>query len=221
MDDLDGLGETPLSPAFRSSLFDYNLKIYPDVKEVQLIPTAYDDDATIRIVVDGAMNGTVASGNASGRIPLRQSDNTHITIDVETQRGESFQYRNCPSVITNISAVADDIDADNDGLIELYFLEDVNAIRHNRNGTDYRLTSDSDPTQAGCPYRGCKGYELVRSLDFNDDADYRDASANKAKWTTESGWSPITISGAFNGNGHTISNLKINRPTSNAVGYSA
>ena len=216
LDDLSGLDKAPLSPAFRSSLFDYSLKTYRNVQEIQLIPSAYDDNATIRIVVDGVVRSTVASGNTSGRIPLKQSGDTHITIDVETQREESFQYRIVVSYY-GISAVPDDIDADNDGLIELYFLEDVNAIRYNQDGRAFRLTSDSESTRAGCPYRDCKGYELVRNLDFNNDADYRDV-ANKLKWTTGSGWSPVTIRGAFNGNGHTISNLMINRPTSNAVG---
>ena len=72
-------------------------------------------------------------------------------------------------------------------------------------------------------------YVLIKDLDFNDDASYADADANKASYTpdtddpataTNAGWAPIgsnssrnitRFSGHFEGNGFTISNLYINR----------
>ncbi|MXX99019.1 MAG: cadherin-like beta sandwich domain-containing protein, partial [Gammaproteobacteria bacterium] len=89
----------------------------------------------------------------------------------------------------------------------------------------------------GCPPSGCRGYELARDLDFLNPDHYRDAAAHQAMWTTTTerrtigktynqailnrevaaavdGWQPIgtasaPFSGVFDGNGYTISNLKI------------
>ena len=102
-----------------------------------------------------------------------------------------------------------DIDQDDDGLIEICDLEGLNAMRNNRSG--------SGTMEQGCPTDGCTGYELTRSLDFNNDASYR-TIANKTTWTTGDGFEPIGVFGGgrgfsatFNGNGYTISNLYINR----------
>ncbi len=123
-----------------------------------------------------------------------------------------------------------DIDADNDGLIEIYHLEDLDAIRYQMDGTGYRANATAAIITTGCPNTGCIGYELARNLDFEDDASYFRRS-NKALWTVENsdddrGWLPIGDSpnegrffnSTFEGNGYTISNLQINRTASNNVG---
>ena len=106
---------------------------------------------------------------------------------------------------------SDDIDQDDDGLIEICDLEGLNAIRHQPDGTGYKASADATIVTTGCPPGGCDGYELTRSLDFNNDASYRN-TANKTTWTTGNGWLPIgTFSAKFNGNSHAIANLMINR----------
>ncbi len=91
-----------------------------------------------------------------------------------------------------------DIDNDNDGLIEMCYLEDVFNMRHQNEGT-------------GCPNDVCSGYELVRDLDFQDDDSYISTS-NKVTWTTGEGWSNMgNFAGILEGNGHSISNLFQNR----------
>ena len=92
------------------------------------------------------------------------------------------------------------VDADGDGLIDINDLETLNAIR-------FQLD---------------EGYELMRDLDFNDDDSYS-SIANKITWTTGAGWQPIgdssdAFSGRFNGNGHTISNLMIDRSGTSNIG---
>ena len=64
----------------------------------------------------------------------------------------------------------------------------------------------------GCAPGGCKGYELARELDFNDNDSYS-STTNKMIWTTGESWNPIGqyFEAIFNGNGYTISNLMINR----------
>ena len=107
-------------------------------------------------------------------------------------------------------------DDDGDGLIDIYTLEDLDAIRYQRFGRAYKADQGAVPIMQGCPAAGCIGYELMQSLDFNANTSYRTTS-NKAIWTTGEGWRQITRFGAdvfrsvFEGNGHTISNLRINR----------
>ncbi len=121
-------------------------------------------------------------------------------------------------------------DADNDGLIEVSNLEQLNAIRYDLDG-DGRPTgapgieeyADAFPTasdESVCN-RNCLGYELARSLDFDKAGSYASGAVN-TKWTTGGGWLPLGFEdnrffAIFDGSGHTITNLYINR-TSPLVG---
>ena len=125
----------------------------------------------------------------------------------------------------------DDIDNDNDGLIELCYLEDVDAMRHVLDGSGYQSSSSATKVTTGCLLvegeETCIGYELVRDLDFNDDASYS-SPTNIVKWTTGKGWQPIgyytdeddneSFVSIFEGNDHIIFNLTINRSDTNDVG---
>ena len=121
-------------------------------------------------------------------------------------------------------------DTDGDGLIEVSNLEQLDAIRHDLDG-DGRPDDGADSesyaaafpgySAEGCP--GCRGYELSRSLDFDDPGSYASRAINP-DWTTVWGWTPISprdfhasrddseggrFEGVFEGNGNTISNLYI------------
>ena len=123
-----------------------------------------------------------------------------------------------------------DYDADDDGLIEVSNLAQLDAIR-------YDLDGDGSPANArpgayaaafpgavagmGCPeLSGCTGYELVADLDFDTNGNGRTDSGD-AYWNDRAGWQPIgrgVFSGSrpeflstFDGGGHTIANLYINR----------
>ena len=119
-------------------------------------------------------------------------------------------------------AVCDDgdIDNDNDGLIELCYLEGLNAIRHVLDGSALQFNSNERRSTSGCGPDGCRGYELVRDLDFTVEDSYFNAAQHQGAWTSGVGWQPIgeAFSGIFEGNGHTISNLVINRPNQQFVG---
>ena len=125
-------------------------------------------------------------------------------------------------------------DTDGDGLIEITTLAQLDAVRHDRNG-------DGVPTAAGAStYRAafpdafpeadsqlrcvleCDGYELMADLDFDTDDD-GDVDSDDAYWNNGAGWDPIGRSGAdflttFEGNGHAVRNLFINRPSTNYAG---
>ena len=125
-------------------------------------------------------------------------------------------------------------DTDGDGLIEITTLAQLDAVRHDRNG-------DGVPTAAGAStYRAafpdafpeadsqlrcvleCRGYELMADLDFDTDDD-GDVDSDDTYWNNGAGWNPIGRGGSdflttFEGNGHTVRNLFIDRPSTNDVG---
>ena len=117
------------------------------------------------------------------------------------------------------------LDNDADGLIEVSSLEQLNAIRHDLDGNGIPDSAGTTayaaafPAAGSIPCTGCNGYELTRSLDFQDIASYSSGALNPL-WTSGSGWLPIGVGSSetsftatFEGNGHTIRNLLINRTT--------
>ena len=111
------------------------------------------------------------------------------------------------------------IDSDSDGLIDINTIDELNNIRYNLEGSSYK-TSDSDTGIAtGCPTDGCSGYELMRSLNFENGAHYASGAVNN-NWrpnaadsdnATNAGWVPIgnanPFAAIFEGNGNTITGL--------------
>ena len=139
-------------------------------------------------------------------------------------------------------------DPDHDGLIEITTLAQLDAIRHdlNSNGvpTGAGLAAYSAAFPLAFPDEGswvrcggwCTGYELLGDLDFfdingdgqvdsNDDTngDGQVAADDTPYWNGGAGWQPIgtgfdRFQGTFEGNGHTIRHLFINRPAADHVG---
>ena len=99
-------------------------------------------------------------------------------------------------------------DADGDGLMEIWTLNDLNNIRNNLSG-NYELATDLD-FRAGC------GMSTAASACDYPNWVPQDGSGNIVAPAsgTNAGWIPIgtgsgsnAFSGTFDGNGHTISNL--------------
>ena len=122
-----------------------------------------------------------------------------------------------------------DYDADNDGLIEISSLAQLDAIRYDLDGdgvldsgqsTDnYDNAFPNASTGMGCPSSGCIGYELTANLDFDTNGN-GDADAGDAYWNNGAGWVPIgdfqtPYNATFDGSGHTIDNLYIDRKEGN------
>ncbi len=127
-----------------------------------------------------------------------------------------------------------DYDLDDDGLVEINYLEQLEAIHLYRDYDefldyyeDYLRSGEEDEHDAalepqykafiaafpnpvenmGCPDRRCVGFELARSLDFNNRDSYASGKVRR-EWTSGVGWQPIDeLTGTFDGNGHTIANL--------------
>ena len=108
-------------------------------------------------------------------------------------------------------------DTDGDGLIEIEFLEQLDAIRYDLDGDG--IADDDSGVEAyaaafpGMICNNCNGYELARPLDFNDSDSYASGAIN-AEWTTGAGWRPVgggrrPFAATFAGNKHAISHLYI------------
>ncbi len=130
-----------------------------------------------------------------------------------------------------------DYDRDDDGLIEVYSLAELNAMRwdldgsgvadDSNNGPGYRAAYPMPETDMGCPSDGCDGYELMADLDFDTNNDGRTDIAGDAYWNGGTGWAPIGdyqfenntgFNAIFEGNGRTISNMFIGSASSQSVG---
>ena len=240
--------DTELSPVFADSTTNYVITFFSansSTQNIVLELTAYNPDATIELVKAGENIDYFADKGSSSRSDVILVDgNTVLNITVREANLDITSYRIevisqqvvlPPCVASLASDLPDDndgiskeldIDKDNDGLIEICDVEGLDEMRYQTDGTGYTTNSDAVKITAGCPSDGCIGYELTRSLDFMDDASYRLAS-NKAIYTitipTDVGWEPIgsssdTFKTKFEGMGHTISNLMINRSGRDGVG---
>ena len=109
------------------------------------------------------------------------------------------------------STVADVVDKDADGLIEISTIEELNAIRFQADGSGYRAQSARDGgtlNSSGCPGGTCSGYELTRDLDFGDADSY--STMNRVVIAELRDWIPIPeFDTTFEGNEFTISNLSV------------
>ena len=123
-----------------------------------------------------------------------------------------------------------DYDSDDDNLIEVSTLAQLDAIRYDLNGNGivdgtnwlpYYFAFEEAAQSMGCPDR-CIGYELRADLDF-DTNDSGDADSGDTYWKNGNGWVPIgdeddPFTATFEGNGHSITNLFIDRPDEDEIG---
>ena len=139
------------------------------------------------------------------------SDRAYMDMDMGLIEGIIYYYwlkackgevgsGTCSDFFASTSAVTK-VDSDGNGLIEISSPEMLHNMRHRLNGNEY--SDGSTSSNAGCPSLGCKGYELTKDISL------------AAAYTN---WEPIGHKAAFfnaifDGNGHTINNLKITSVT--------
>ena len=117
-----------------------------------------------------------------------------------------------------------DYDADDDGLIEITTLRHLDGARYDLNGDGGADSAAGYPKYAaafpyaasgmGCPSTGCKGYELDANLTFDTDGDGDVDSADAYPNWTPIGNAANGFGAEFDGNGKTISKMKISRAVS-------
>ena len=184
---------------------------------------------------------TSANWNVAQVVTVRAArdggaDDRSVTITHAFSGDAGYAAKGDVLLIVTVVNRTTDYDADDDGLIEVRTLEQLNAVRWDLNGdgaadsssdnTDY-AAAFPDPAAAagfgngalGCSNvqgaAACTGYELEADLDFDADGSYADPSL-KTAWTSGLGWAPIggdadRFAATFDGNGHSIANLFINR----------
>ena len=110
-----------------------------------------------------------------------------------------------------------DLDIDNNGLIEISNQDQLDWIRYNLDGDGLRESVDAPNKDDGCPSPTCGGFELTQDISL-----------------TGSNWSPIghylnihgesrlqSFSAMFDGRGHRVTNININRPDQSDIGLFA
>ena len=136
---------------------------------------------------------------------------------------------------TSAQAPTVDYNENGDNLIEIRSLAQLNAVRWDLDGNGasddagYVLAFPNPAPGMGCPDT-CRGYELMADLDFDTDDDGStvtyDSDGDPVPddgddyYNGGEGWLPIggSFSSTFSGNGHTVSNLFINRAADNGIG---
>ncbi len=173
-----------------------------DHPSVRLTPVAIEPTARINII--GSVRETLDSNNMNFLISLKNDEVKKVIIEVEST--QTVRYTLYLSYAPHRV-----IDEDGDGLVDIDYLEDLNAIRYQLDGSGYKANVGSVKITSGCPSTGCRGYELLRDLDFNDVGSYRNAEENMGRWTGAGAWKPIagTFTGTFKGNNKTIANLSV------------
>ena len=117
-------------------------------------------------------------------------------------------------------ADACELDFDGDGLIELATAAELDAVRYQLNGSGRRTGEDMPLSRVGCPVGGCNGYELISDINLTDyiSGDEGWAPIGKDTNRAEEGCQGKGFNAVFDGNGRTISGLRIARPAEDCVG---
>ena len=218
-----------LRPDFNSGIYDYELILKSNAREFSIIPYAFNPNAVIVVNDDSETNQQQALlDSETTSLKIDNTDSFLLTLTVEdpltSMTTQTTIYR--IKVSKHPFIVVNDIDKDDDGLIEVRSVEDLNAIRYQPDGSGYKTSRDDIKITVGCPESGCIGYELVQDLDLNDAMRFADwqpigyiASNGDADECSHP--SNRCFSGIFDGNNHTILNLRIDKSDTDNVGLFA
>ena len=78
-----------LAPAFDRETRAYSVRVDPDITHAKVTPTVEDTNATVQVGKRGTTLATVASGSASGSIPLERGVNEIIVLVTEASSNPS------------------------------------------------------------------------------------------------------------------------------------
>ncbi len=209
-----------LSPAFATAtlIYDGTLPVgsSPVVVTVDATP-AGGATASISAVAGSAGPVTAdADADTAGHQVILRGATTTITVIVTPLNGTPQDY-----VITIANIPENDYDDDDNNLIDVTTLAQLNAIRYDLNGDGVADSATNNAAYAAAflyPAAGlgcdttCAGYELRNGLEFNTGGAIR---SDDAYYNDGAGWTPIgtggaPYTGAFQGNGHTLSTLHVN-----------
>ena len=175
---------------------------------LRIIATAADTDSTGSFsyqwqqLVSGGWTDIPAATTATYWLPADADDRIQYRVKIKHTDGQGYTT---DYPIQGPFRVR--IDDDNNGLIDIYTLEDLDEIRNQYRNIPSRCGNSGNIA--------CDGFELRRSLDFNATESYQSGMIDP-NWTTSTGWTPIGYNDehfnrVFEGNDFTISGLYINR----------
>ena len=173
---------------------------------------------------------TITPGGRTATLTLSYTGSTALDVAGRIAVTVAAAAHSGSNAITSkAKEVQADYDTDDNGFIEIRTLSQLNAMRwdldgngavSNDNASNYSAAFLGYRSGMGCPSSGCKGYELMANLDFDENGDDQiTATGDPTYWNNGAGWLPIgPYTGQFKGNNRTLSNLFINRATTNNVG---
>ena len=190
------------------------------------ITASYWDSTTTSITGTGAGAPQTTSALQGPATYTGIFANWDVNVDGETGNDDPWHFGSTSAYPALKFAGMDpytqyggDYDTDDDGLIEIWTLDRLNAVRWDLDGDAVQdTTTAADWKKYNAAFRGggaslgcpdsdsdsnpgpCAGYELARDLDFND--------GGYPNWTPIGG-AAAAFSGDFDGNNHKIANLKI------------
>ena len=177
-----------------------------------------DDAATLAHTASGADYGSVTRN-----LPVTVRDDE--TTDYDTDDDGLIEVDS----LAKLHAIRYDLDGD--GAADTVYGSDgttVDTAATAASRTGY-AAGFANPASDQCDDGGtsqtetCRGYELTANLNFDTDGNGQ-ANSGDAYWNGGAGWEPIGLfsnapfSAIFEGNGHTISNLRIVRRTTDYAG---
>ena len=210
-----------LEPPFNPSVDEYEIFDFGGLAHTTVTAVANNTSATVAI---GLGSQTMSmNGQASLRVQLAELMNNDVVVTLTASGQTTKTYtitRPAQPILTGTPldpCDAMNIDADNDGLVEICDIESLYEIRRQLGSLPETCGENNDET--------CRGYELENDLDFDADTSYRTAT-NKAIFSEGRGWRPIgtferPFDAVFNANDHTIANLRIDRAHRDYVGLFA
>ena len=188
------------------------------------------------VVVDGSvMTVTLWDPVKPGEVVTARFSNVssfgtpHLIRDLAGNPAASLRDREVTNVTQGLP-----YDTDYDGLIEITTLEQLDAIRHDPDGDGVPVAAGASAYRAAFPdafpeadsqlrcLQECSGYELAADLDFDTNGSGGPDSGD-TYWNGGAGWDPVGRNASkflttFEGNGHTVRNLFIDRPLMDFVG---
>ena len=213
-----------IAPVFGAGSYQFTVSESAAPGEVvgSVAATLAHDTMVAYGITEGNEDGALAIDIRSGAITVAGALDYETTAayTLTVAAGEFLGGTTTTTVMISVTDAPEDYDVDDDGLIEVADLAQLHAIRWDLDGDG--TATDPGYAQAfpdampgmGCPATGCVGYELTADLDFD---------ADDAYWNGGLGWEPIgseasPFTAVFDGNGHTIANLFIDRSGTNEVG---
>lgn len=228
-----------IDPTITVEDFDVIIDENPTDGDVLGTIVATTDQGTIEFgLSENNPAGTLSLDASTGELTVTSASlydfetNPTITGEVKVFVGDVFQIVNVTITLNDVDETTElAFDADSDGLIDVYNIDQLSAIRLDLDGNG-QADDPADNSEYKNAFPGVvnattgiySGYELMKDLDFQDEADYVDVSL-KITYTSGSGWSTVgtstnaSFTATFEGNGYVITNLFINRSGSLRQGF--